>query len=174
MLLCCYIKLEVQQRLQGSISWRLSPADTKPSHFYDLEIMTVRSLLLTVALCAITTLASAASNFAARTNPHVVAEKRAAAVKRISESVRWDQDGFVKRTASTTGVKNITFANPRASQFYVDGAHIPEVDFDIGPSWAGLLPISSNANETRELFFWFFPPGPGGTLDDLIFWYMPF
>jgi carboxypeptidase D len=84
--------------------------------------------------------------------PHVVAEKRAAAFKRIFEYVHRDQDGFAKRTASTTGVKNITFANHRASQIYVDGAHIPEVDFDIGPSWAGLLPISSNANETG-LFF---------------------
>jgi hypothetical protein len=35
--------------------------------------------------------------------------------------------------------------------FYVDGATIPDVDWDIGPSWAGLLPISGNANETREV-----------------------
>ncbi|KAI5121519.1 hypothetical protein M0805_002580 [Coniferiporia weirii] len=67
-------------------------------------------------------------------------------------------------------VKNITFSNPRASEFYVDGANIPEVDFDVGPSWSGLLPISGDANETRKLFFWFFPPGPQGSLDDLIFW----
>uniref|UniRef100_A0A0W0FQN8 Carboxypeptidase n=1 Tax=Moniliophthora roreri TaxID=221103 RepID=A0A0W0FQN8_MONRR len=67
-------------------------------------------------------------------------------------------------------VKNITFSNPRASEFYVDGTTIPEVDFDVGPSWSGLLPISSDPNETRKLFFWFFPPGPKGSLDDLIFW----
>ncbi|KAG6877822.1 hypothetical protein C0993_003606 [Termitomyces sp. T159_Od127] len=72
----------------------------------------------------------------------------------------------VKRAA----VKNITFSNPAASQFYVDGTTIPEVDFDIGPSWSGLLPISSDPNETRKLFFWLFPPGPDGSLDDLIFW----
>lgn len=35
--------------------------------------------------------------------------------------------------------------------FYVDGTTIPDVDWDIGPSWAGLLPISGNANETREV-----------------------
>ncbi|CAK5262124.1 unnamed protein product [Mycena citricolor] len=68
------------------------------------------------------------------------------------------------------GVQNITFTDPRASQFYVDGTSIPEVDFDVGPSWSGLLPISSDPNETRKLFFWFFPPGPEGSLDDLIFW----
>ncbi|KAH9856035.1 alpha/beta-hydrolase [Lenzites betulinus] len=72
--------------------------------------------------------------------------------------------------ARSTGVKNITFSNPRASEFYVDGTTIPDVDWDVGPSWSGLLPISSDPNETRKLFFWFFPPGPQGSLDDLIFW----
>ncbi|KAI0280491.1 alpha/beta-hydrolase [Russula aff. rugulosa BPL654] len=67
-------------------------------------------------------------------------------------------------------VKNITFTNPKASEFYVNGATIPLVNFDVGPSWSGLIPISSAADETRKLFFWFFPPGPEGSLDDLIFW----
>lgn len=39
------------------------------------------------------------------------------------------------------------------TEFYVDGKGIPDVDFDVGPSWAGLLPISSKANETRKVFF---------------------
>ena len=71
------------------------------------------------------------------------------------------------RGSGGTAVKNITFTNPRASgrhvvllccnvtdnvtEFYVDGKNIPEVDFDIGPSWAGLLPISDAANETRKV-----------------------
>ncbi|KAI0773570.1 alpha/beta-hydrolase [Fomes fomentarius] len=73
-------------------------------------------------------------------------------------------------SAGGSGVKNITFKNPRASEFYVDGTTIPDVDWDVGPSWSGLLPISSDPNESRKLFFWFFPPGPQGSLDDLIFW----
>lgn len=74
-------------------------------------------------------------------------------------------------------------------EYYVNGATIPEVNFDVGPSWAGLIPISDEPNETRkvllletftddsiallitQLFFWFLPPGPEGSLDDLIFWY---
>ncbi|EEB90734.1 hypothetical protein MPER_11022, partial [Moniliophthora perniciosa FA553] len=40
------------------------------------------------------------------------------------------------------GFKNITFSNPKASDLH----------------------------ETRKLFFWFFPPGPKGSLDDIIFW----
>lgn len=70
-----------------------------------------------------------------------------------------------------TGVKNITFSNPRASgmslrlyhcvccmlnwrayeEFYVDGTTIPDVDWDVGPSWSGLLPISSDPHETRKV-----------------------
>jgi len=69
-----------------------------------------------------------------------------------------------------SGVQNITFTNPKASEFWVNGSALPLVDFDVGPSWAGLLPISNNPNETRQLFFWLFPPGPEGSLDDLIFW----
>ncbi|KAF8520026.1 Alpha/Beta hydrolase protein [Hysterangium stoloniferum] len=74
------------------------------------------------------------------------------------------------KPATPQGPKNITFLNPTASEFFVDGTSIPEVNFDVGPSWAGLLPISNATEETRKLFFWFFPPGPQGSLDDLIFW----
>jgi carboxypeptidase D len=73
----------------------------------------------------------------------------------------------------------------------VDGTKIPLVDFDVGPSWAGLIPIGGAADETgkvklfklgncdfglvalliSQLFFWLFPPGPEGSPDDLIIWY---
>jgi hypothetical protein len=33
----------------------------------------------------------------------------------------------------------------------VDGSTIPLVDFDVGPSWSGLLPISADPNETRKV-----------------------
>ncbi|KAG6910181.1 hypothetical protein DXG01_012630 [Tephrocybe rancida] len=107
--------------------------------------------------------------------------------RQVAAAKRFQNNMPVKRAAP----HNITFSNPKASgmsafhvlqlvtrlirsrrtEFYVDGTTIPEVDFDVGPSWSGLLPISANANETRKLFFWFFPPGPQGSLDDLIFWY---
>jgi len=37
------------------------------------------------------------------------------------------------------------------AEFYVDGTSLPLVDFDVGPSWAGLLPISNSPNETRQV-----------------------
>lgn len=42
-------------------------------------------------------------------------------------------------------------------EFSVNGSALPNVDFDVGESYAGSLPISSNANDTNQLFFWFFP-----------------
>ncbi|GLB33216.1 putative alpha beta-hydrolase [Lyophyllum shimeji] len=90
---------------------------------------------------------------------------------RQAEAVkRWQNSAHSFPVRRAAAPKNITFSNPKASEFYVDGKSIPEVDFDVGPSWSGLLPISADPNETRKLFFWFFPPGPQGSLDDLIFW----
>ena len=40
------------------------------------------------------------------------------------------------------------------TEFVVNGTGIPDVPFDVGESYAGLLPISSAPDETRELFFW--------------------
>ncbi|KAG1861626.1 Alpha/Beta hydrolase protein [Suillus subluteus] len=86
----------------------------------------------------------------------------------LEAAKRWQTSG--PQNIKRSGVQNITFMNPKASEFYVDGRSLPLVDFDVGPSWAGLLPISNSPNETRKLFFWFFPPGPRGSLDNLIFW----
>lgn len=44
------------------------------------------------------------------------------------------------------------------------------MDFDIGESYAGLLPISSASNETRELYFWFFPSANPLASDEITIW----
>ncbi|KIY43594.1 alpha/beta-hydrolase [Fistulina hepatica ATCC 64428] len=86
----------------------------------------------------------------------------------LEAAERWNRQvplNIVPRSTS-----NITFSNPTAAEYYVDGTALPEVDWDVGPSWAGLMPISGNTNETRKLFFWYFPPGPEGSYEDLVFW----
>ena len=45
----------------------------------------------------------------------------------------------VQKRAST-----IHFSDRRAQQFFVDGTKIPDVNFDAGPSWSGLMPISNH------------------------------
>lgn len=47
--------------------------------------------------------------------------------------------------------------NEKTKRFAVNGTGVPEIDFDIGESYAGLMPISKDVNETRKLYFWYFP-----------------
>lgn len=101
--------------------------------------------------------------------------KRREAAKRWEEAVHGNDARNARRATDTpapAGVKNITFSNAKASractsayplsfvscaahdallEFYVDGTTLPLVDFDVGPSWAGLIPISGVANETRKV-----------------------
>lgn len=59
--------------------------------------------------------------------------------------------------------------NANTTKFAVDGSAIPEVDFDIGESYAGLLPISDNANAS-ELYFWFVPSDNELAGDEILIW----
>lgn len=52
----------------------------------------------------------------------------------------------------------------------VDGTKIPDVNFDVGESYAGLLPISLDPNETRKLYFWFFPSENPAASDEITIW----
>jgi carboxypeptidase D len=62
------------------------------------------------------------------------------------------------------------FLNKKSEKFVVNGSAIPEVDFDVGESYAGLLPISQNPHEERELFFWFFPSTNPKAGKDVVIW----
>jgi carboxypeptidase D len=57
-----------------------------------------------------------------------------------------------------------------SSEFSVNGTALPDVNFDIGESYAGLLPISKSENETRELYFWFFPSENADAGDEILIW----
>ncbi|KAI5776917.1 putative pheromone processing carboxypeptidase [Geopyxis carbonaria] len=59
--------------------------------------------------------------------------------------------------------------NDRTAQYYVNGTTIPEVDFDIGESYAGLMPISTHANESQQLWFWYFPTR-SSEAEELVIW----
>ncbi|KAH7032609.1 carboxypeptidase cpdS [Microdochium trichocladiopsis] len=53
-------------------------------------------------------------------------------------------------------------------EYFVNGTGIPEVDFDIGESYAGLMPIGED--QSRSLYFWFFPTTNPQGKDDIVIW----
>ena len=103
-----------------------------------------------LAVCACL-LALVASTLARDTSPHAIHAKQVAATERIRNAVRAEAEARLERRADEAKVKNITFTNPKASAFYIDGTTLPLVDFDVGPSWAGLIPISNATNEERKV-----------------------
>ncbi|KAJ2976618.1 hypothetical protein NQ176_g4846 [Zarea fungicola] len=62
------------------------------------------------------------------------------------------------------------YLNDKSRKFVVNGKKIPDVAFDVGESYAGLMPISNMANETRQLYFWFFPKEGDTKTDDILIW----
>jgi carboxypeptidase D len=62
------------------------------------------------------------------------------------------------------------FLTKASKKFVVNGTGIPDVPFDIGESYAGLLPISQSKHEKRKLYFWFFPSTNPKAGDDVVIW----
>lgn len=56
------------------------------------------------------------------------------------------------------------------AEFAVDGKGIPDVDFDVGESYSGLLPISANPSDENNLFFWFFPSTNPAADKEILIW----
>lgn len=56
------------------------------------------------------------------------------------------------------------------TEFVVNGTGIPDVNFDIGESYAGTLSISGNASDPNALFFWFFPSDNPAASDEITLW----
>ncbi|OLN97346.1 putative serine carboxypeptidase-like protein 1 [Colletotrichum chlorophyti] len=62
------------------------------------------------------------------------------------------------------------FLNNRTRQFEVNGTNIPEVDFDVGESYAGLLPVDTGNDTVNKLFFWFFPSESQAADKEILIW----
>ncbi|KJR84498.1 carboxypeptidase D [Sporothrix schenckii 1099-18] len=74
------------------------------------------------------------------------------------------EDAIEKRVAKAQ------FLNSNTSSFSVNGTGIPDVHFDIGESYAGSLPLSSDPNDTNQLFFWFFPSTNPDASKEIVIW----
>ncbi|KMU81271.1 carboxypeptidase cpdS [Coccidioides immitis RMSCC 3703] len=62
------------------------------------------------------------------------------------------------------------FLNQNTQRFAVDGTGIPEVTFDVGESYAGLLPITKDPDENQKLYFWFFPTDNAQGQEEITIW----
>ncbi|KAK5048565.1 hypothetical protein LTR84_005656 [Exophiala bonariae] len=63
-----------------------------------------------------------------------------------------------------------SYLNDDTKKFAVNGTGVPMVDFDIGESYAGTLPIDGNSTNENQLFFWFFPSDNPDAGDEITIW----
>lgn len=63
----------------------------------------------------------------------------------------------------------LTLIAARAPEFAVDGTAIPEVDFDVGESYAGSIPVTTE-EAGDNLFFWFFPSTNEAAEKEILIW----
>ncbi|KAF1832456.1 alpha/beta-hydrolase [Decorospora gaudefroyi] len=113
--------------------------------------------LLGSLLCASTALAAS--------SPHKrgVFDKVRPAVERRVPGQPFKNSEIQKRASSF-------FLTNKTEPYAVNGTGIPEVPFDIGESYAGVLPISDDPDETRKLFFWFFPSTREDCVEEVTIW----
>jgi carboxypeptidase D len=99
---------------------------------------------------------------AALENPHERAGKYA---KKSSIPPIYARDAPRARSTST-------FLNRETQSIYpaVNGSALPDVDFNIGESYAGTLPITSNTNDPNQLWFWFFPSSNPLASNEITIW----
>ncbi|KAI4147654.1 MAG: hypothetical protein L6R39_003051, partial [Caloplaca ligustica] len=64
--------------------------------------------------------------------------------------------------------KAYMYLNPETESFLVNGTAFPGLDFDLGESYAGLLPNGPSGNSS--LFFWFFPSSNPQASSEITVW----
>ncbi|KAF4768871.1 hypothetical protein HAV15_008468 [Penicillium sp. str.  len=93
---------------------------------------------------------------AALQNPH-----------RKAASFRQPADGLRKREVSASPSEH-KYLNEKTQKFQVNGTHFPQVPFDIGESYAGLL--ENTPHGKSSLFFWFFPSTNPAAEKEITIW----
>lgn len=71
-----------------------------------------------------------------------------------------------KRQAPATS----SYLNAKTKSYVVNGSAIPMVPFDAGESYAGTLPVSTNATDENRLYFWFWPSENPKAKDEITIW----
>lgn len=72
----------------------------------------------------------------------------------------------LKRQAQPSRDVPNAYLNNKTQPYWVNGSALPEVDFNIGESYSGLLPI----DDSKELFFWFVPTTNPAASEEITIW----
>ncbi|CAI7589689.1 unnamed protein product [Penicillium glandicola] len=86
---------------------------------------------------------------------------------RKASSLRTPAKGLHKREVSIAQTEPQYLSN-KTEKFVVNGTHFPQVPFDIGESYAGLLENTPHGNSS--LFFWFFPSTNPAASKEITIW----
>ncbi|MCJ1392187.1 hypothetical protein MMC18_005054 [Xylographa bjoerkii] len=76
----------------------------------------------------------------------------------------------VQASTAQRVVQDSVYLTNKTASFAVNGSALPEVNFDIGESYAGTLSIDSNANNHNRLWFWFFPSENPAASNEITIW----
>lgn len=55
-------------------------------------------------------------------------------------------------------------------EYAVNGTAIPDVDFDIGEAYAGLMPITEDEDSPDKFYFWFQPSSNPDCEKEIVIW----
>ncbi len=123
-----------------------------------------------MGLLSFLTSALLVSSAAARSHQHVNKQVPEHALQRRSANSQFLQPRSTKPSYGGPPSNGpIIKQTSNTTKFKVDGSNIPFVDYNVGESYAGLLPISEQAN-VSELFFWFFPSDNELAGDEILIW----
>ncbi|MCJ1320569.1 hypothetical protein MMC15_005909 [Xylographa vitiligo] len=76
----------------------------------------------------------------------------------------------IQASTASRAVEDSVYLTNKTASFAVNGSALPEVNFDIGESYAGTLSIDSNANNHNRLWFWFFPSENPAASNEVTIW----
>ncbi|KAH8674126.1 Alpha/Beta hydrolase protein [Xylariales sp. PMI_506] len=119
-------------------------------------------------VAAMTALAVAVSGSGHNSAFNMLSQRRSMMDSRRREAAEYahrrnEENDRIKRES------NYLFLNEKTEAFAVNGSQLPNITFDIGESYAGLLPID-NTNQT-EMFFWFFPSTNPAAKNEIVIWF---
>ncbi|KAI1874259.1 uncharacterized protein JN550_002838 [Neoarthrinium moseri] len=79
-------------------------------------------------------------------------------------------DNYVSQYLASRQTVEHKFLNDNTTKYAVNGTGIPDVDFDVGESYAGLLSITDDPDAAEKLYFWFFPSENEKADKEILLW----